>query len=146
MARVDWYGVDFTWYAVDTDGHVAQFTAGYAPIPTAVFVDETLATKADEYFDTAPETSAAQLARGYRLGASADASAFLRPARRGLFLFSETGAQGNPTYRLVGTPSKPVLAETLAPNIKRAVTVVRFDLHFFRETIIVPSDHVPCST
>ena len=67
-------------------------------------------------------------------------------AGRGLFVFLETGRQGSPTYHLEAIPANPLVASTLPPAILRAVTCVRFRVSFADVTVLVPPDHVPCST
>lgn len=37
FTRENFYGLDFEWYCIDSEGGVGFFTSGYAPIPSVIF-------------------------------------------------------------------------------------------------------------
>lgn len=149
MARSDYYGLDLNWYAIDSGGRVGQFTAGYAPIPAAVFTDEALLQIAGAFFERNAERTTSSLSdeavRMRRLD-RADFSISLAEARTGVFVFGETGKQGAATYALEAIPAEPVLVHELPLEVRRAVSLVQFPAVSFPDVrVIEPGKFVPCA-
>ncbi len=149
MPRKDFYGLNLNWYGIDSAGRVGQFTAGYAPVPAAVFLDESLLDRVCGYFmrsaDKGPSSLSGAVARLCRADGSLDYGMHLAEARKGVFVFGETGEQGAPTYMLEALPSKPVLVGELPADLGAAVSLVRFPGISFPEIeVFEPGRLVPC--
>ena len=149
MPRKDFYGLNLNWYAIDSAGRVGQFTAGYAPVPAAVFLDEGLLDRVSEYFLSSTDGGAsflsATVARRLQADGSLNYSMHLAEARKGVFVFGETGEQGAPTYMLEALPSNPVLVGELPSDVGAAVSLVRFkDISFPEIEVFEPGRLVPC--
>jgi hypothetical protein len=149
MPRKDFYGSDLNWYAVDSAGRIGQFTAGYAPVPTVVFSDETLLARVQTHFEHCGDRCRSSLSKAvaglHRAGGAPDHTAALAQARKGIFVFGETGEQGAPTYLLEAIPSNPMLVGELPKDLGAAVSLVRFRNIFFSQVLVFePGLLIPC--
>jgi len=129
--RDQFYGLTFHWWAVSRQGTIAQFTAGYAHIPVAVFDDQSAYESALRYFDDLSTTSSAQLspwADVMQREQGGDFTIALKEASRGLFVYDEE-AYG-PMYRLQASPLSPIHLDLVPATIQL----------FLRQFVLTASD------
>ena len=100
-ARADFAGLEFDWYAVDTEGHIALFaSAGYGLVPDAVFAhfdaQQAIGEQLLQFAGVSPRASLQQQSQAF--------------AARGIYTYDWTATYG--PYQRYAVPSEPTkLAE-----------------------------------
>ncbi len=143
MRRDDMRGLEFDWWAIDQDDHVALFcTAGQGDIPTEVLkaygdqpTDPDLRDLIPQLVPSGPwqeEGRGPGTCREFRdLGA------------RGVFVFDGLLAPG--PYERIIRPANPVRLHALPTGVREAVVLVRLSQVCFAEVdAIKPRDLVAC--
>jgi hypothetical protein len=120
--------LDFEWYAVDRDGHVAFLTsAGFGPVPAAVFGSEPAYRLARDFFRSLPERCEFIADLPDDLGR---AGCWIDAARRGLYPYDWNARQSQPLprrpYRRLAIPAAPLAFADLPAEVQGWLEAVRF--------------------
>ena len=131
--RNSFCGLEFNWYIVDRDGCIAQVSTGFGPMPAALFDDEDAYNTVWDYFEQLPQICDARLSDAgvARVESSpgGDYSTCLKEARRGLYIYDETGY--GPHYRLWAIPRTALTIDQLPEHVRDYLDAYRLpDLAF----------------
>ena len=118
MDRSEIRGIEFDWYATDSEGHLALFSsAGSALVPALALEGAADVGLLDEYFQVA----------------SPMRSDWEQFAALGLFVY-DCGSMHDDTYRRVAVPATPLRHSDLPESLARAIGRVCFADMRFAET------------
>jgi hypothetical protein len=142
MGFVNSYPSDFdwTWLAIDKDGHVAVFTtAGCGPIP----VDHLNSPRDTFEFDVEREINElAERCSAKMLVDLPRPDSFISLAQRGVFTFDwsdihRSEQESTKMYEAMAVPAKPILISSLPEKIASIATRLSFDnISFMSKTSI----------
>ena len=122
-------GMDFSWLAVDADGHVAWLvTFGSAVVPKWVEAQRGDFADAEAALARLPETGDCSARE-----TSPSIEQWLDVARRGVFAFDWDVYRG--PYRLLAAPTHPLNIEALPPELAGLARRTRFTGLCFRERL-----------
>lgn len=119
------YGIDFSWYAIDSTDSIAIFTSGHNPIPRKVFNNKLDYLKIDNFMGELPTICNSSLSSKYKKSIG-DYSLSLKEGKLGLYCFEE---QTNWTYKydLVSLPSKELKLSDLPKEIQDYLGLFRIE-------------------
>lgn len=125
------YGIDFSWYAIDSTDSIAIFTSGHNPIPRQVFNNNIDYLKVDNFMGKLPIICNSSLSSKYK-NSIGNYSSSLQEGKRGLYCYEE---QSNWTYKydLVSLPSKELKLLDLPKDIRDYLAVFRIEKITFHE-------------
>jgi len=132
-------GIDFSWLAVDRDGHVAWLvTAGSAVVPPWVKGDP-------DDFDEAEALLALPVRGGVPpIDASSALAQWLETARRGVFAYDWSVYDG--PYKLIARPANPIQVTGLPIVLAELALRTRFKhLCFKKSPVLKVRDVVACT-
>lgn len=135
--RKQFYGWDFSWYAVDSIGSIGQFTSGYAAIPERIFYDKAEYVKIDDYFQNLPFVTKSSLSRKFENIKHLSPNVFATPlkdATRGLYVFEEKLDRSN-YYELCAIPDDELKIEKLPKEIQDYLSSFTIETIQFNKTI-----------
>jgi hypothetical protein len=120
-------GLDFSWLAVDADGHVAWLvTFGSAVVPRWVEERSGDFASAEDALAGLPETGGCTASE-----TSPSVEQWLGAARRGVFAFDWSVYRG--PYRVLAAPTQPLKVDDLPDELARLARRTRFAGLCFRE-------------
>lgn len=133
-------GIDFSWLAVDRDGHVAWLvTGGSAVVPAWVERDPDTFGEAEEALPSLPTRGGAE---PYEMS-SRYIWDWLEAARRGVFGYDWPIYQG--PYKLIALPQNPIEVTHLPPKLAELARRTRFEHLCFKDApMIQVGDVVAC--
>jgi hypothetical protein len=132
--------LDFSWLAVDRDGHVAWLvTFGSAVVPPWVEGDPDAFGEAETLLASLPERGGDEAKEP-----SSALREWLEAARRGVFGYDWSAYEG--PYKLVARPASPVEVSVLPRVLAELALRTRFDHLCFNDSpVLQVSDVVACT-
>ena len=134
--RNQFYGWDFSWYAVDSVGEIAKFTSGHLPIPEKIFSSKSEYEKVDRFFDNLPIICKSRLSPAYERIKNHSLNGFatiLEESRRGIFTFEEP-SDFKDYYHLCAIPEIRLKLEEPPKEIQNYINFFKIDSIKFCET------------
>jgi hypothetical protein len=139
--RIDPDGTGLEWFALDRDGHLGFFTSqGSRVVPERVLESEEEWERLRRKAATMPPVG-----KGSRAWfVSGNLDLWIRMAERGFFSFilescnHRVSEEGH--YRRVAKPSRPLLAQSLDEDLRRALARVSLNAICFAKTRILEGD------
>ncbi len=140
FTREAWYGLVFRWYALDREGNIGFFDAGYLPIPKIVVNDEGDYRSMHEFFANLCSATDAQIApvlQRLRTGSGTfvETDGWHADASKGAFVFDEIehiGKRYARGYLRCATPRIRLAFKELPPPIRETLSRIRFPITFSR--------------
>jgi hypothetical protein len=132
--------MDFSWLAVDRDGHVAWLvTFGSAVVPPWVERDPDAFGEAEVLLTGLPERGGADVTKS-----SSAAREWVEAARRGVFGYDWSVYEG--PYKLVARPANPIEVASLPPVLAERALRTRFEHLCFNDSpVLHVRDVVACT-
>jgi hypothetical protein len=133
--RNQFYGWDFYWYAVDSEGSIAQLSSGYAPIPERVFLDKTEYIEINDYFQNLPPITKSYLSSRFQEIKNQSPDGYLtalEDAKRGLYVFEEKSDWSN-NYEICALPEKELKLCNLPAEVQKFLNPLTIETVKFRE-------------
>lgn len=151
FTRKKFDGLIFNWYGIDSTGAIAEFVAGFAPIPRVVFTDEDKYRKTESYFKKLLETTEEYLSLiGLRHSKTSYDNLFeiRATARKGLYSFCEPDPSTEPNsenYQLIALPNEEIKLKNLPEEIQNYLELTKFKNIVFKEIEIINiTEHFQC--
>ena len=143
MKYDDYYGaVEYDWWAVDRDGHVAVFsTAGFGPTP----VDVLSSPWADAWseFEEAIISRVPAVGVGVPLGRGpGTCQEWTLEAARGLYVFDWPGGSTH-RYEKIVQPSVAIQSAALPETLRNRVEAVRIEALCFQDAATISVGELP---
>lgn len=135
--RNQFYGWDFSWYAIDSVNSIAQFTSGHLPIPTRVFFRKAEYEKVNSFFESLPFICNSWLSPAYKKIENRSVNGFatiLNEAQRGISMFEEPTNSNRNFYHLCAVPEIYLKFEDLPEEIQNYLNFFKIDSIKFSDT------------